>query len=102
MTTSYRATGDDKTSVEVSLIDPDSRTWEVVVEQPPSRFGRLIAELRRHSPSHHQVSSARGKRRHEVPDPQLEEIVRVSLGGSRSAEELLERIRANHGPASRD
>ena len=99
MTTSYRATGADKTSVEVSLIDPDTRTWEVVVEQPPSRFGRLIAELRRHSPSHHQVSSTNLKR-HEVPDPQLDEIVRVSLGGSRSAEELLERIRANHGPAA--
>ena len=101
MTTSYRATGDDETSVEVSLIDPDTRTWEVVVEQPPSRFGRLIAELRRHSPSHHQVSSARRKR-HQVPDPHLEEMVRVSLGGSRSAEELLERIRANHGPAAAD
>lgn len=101
MTTSYRATGDDKTSVEVSLLDPDTRTWEVVVEQPPSRFGRLMAELRRHSPVHHQVSSTHRKR-HEVPDPQLDEIVRASLGGSRSAEELLERIRANHGPAPTD
>lgn len=99
MTTSYRATGDDETSVEVSLIDPDTGTWEVVVEQPQSRFGRLIAELRRHSPSLHQASSAHRKR-HEVPDRQLEDIVRASLGGSRSAEELLERIRANHGPAA--
>jgi hypothetical protein len=101
MTTSYRASGDDETSVEVSLIDPDARTWEVVVERPPSRFGRLIAELSRVGPLRHQVSSAY-RRHHEVPDPQLEEIVRVSLGGSRSAEELLERIRANHGPAAAD
>jgi hypothetical protein len=101
MTTSYRASGDDETSVEVSLIDPDARTWEVVVERPPSRFGRLITELRRLGPFQHQVSSAH-RERHKVPDPQLDEIVRVSLGGSRSADELLERIRANHGPAAAD
>jgi hypothetical protein len=101
MTTSYRASGDDDTSVEVSLIDPDARIWEVVVERPPSRFSRLIAELSRLGPLRHQVSSAHRKR-YEVPDPQLEEIVRVSLGESRSAEELLERIRANPGTADAD
>jgi hypothetical protein len=101
MTTSYRASGDDDTSIEVSLIDADHRTWEVVIERPPSRFGRLIAELRRLGPFQHQVSSA-VRKRYEVPEPQLEEIVRVSLGGSPSAEELLERIRANHGPAATD
>jgi hypothetical protein len=95
---SYRAKTRDGRTVEVSLVNPDIRLWEVVVAEPIS--SELAAELERMGATPTQVLSA--KRRHyEVPDQQLEGMVFVALGGGAPAAQLLARIRRNHGPSAR-
>jgi hypothetical protein len=95
---SYRAKKRDGRTVEVSLVNPDTRLWEVVVAEPMS--SELAAELERMGATPTQVLSA--KRRHyEIADWQLEDAVRVALGGGAPAAKLLARIRRDHGPAAR-
>jgi hypothetical protein len=95
---SYRAKKRDGRAVEVSLVNPETRVWEVVVAEPIST--ELAAELKRMGATPTQVLSAK-RQRYEFPDWQLEDMVRVALGGEAPAAKLLARIRRDHGPAAR-